>query len=194
MKSTRTYTMGARAEAVERTRQRIVHAMFELACERLFPSISLEDVASAADVSVQTILRQFGSRAGLVEAAMQYGIATVADERVSPVGDVDAAVKAIVANHEKRGSTALMLLAQEASDPAVADIAERGRVMHRQWVETVFAPYLRNDADLARLLVVATDVYAWKLLRHDRGLSRARTQAHVLRMVRALLAHDGRVD
>ena len=187
MKSTRSYTMGVRAEAVERTRHRIVHAMFELASERLFPEISLDDVASAAGVSVQTVLRQFGSRAALVEAAMQYGIATVTEERVTPVGDVEAAVRVIVDNHEKRGRIALLLLAQEAADPSVADLVERGRRMHRSWVETAFAPQIGDDADLARLLVVATDVYTWKLLRQDRRLSRARTEAHMLRLVRALV-------
>ncbi len=46
--------------------------------------------------------------------------------------------------------------------------------MHRDWVETIFA--LRSSPggeDLVDLLVVATDVYTWKLLRRDRGLLRA---------------------
>jgi hypothetical protein len=33
------------------------------------------------------------------------------------------------------------------------------------------------------LLVVATDVYAWKLLRRDRGLSRNQTTERVRRLV-----------
>ena len=51
--------------------------------------------------------------------------------------------------------------------------------MHREWVQTVFAPYL-PAAEAARearvdLLVVATDVYTWKQLRRDRGLDRGTT-------------------
>ena len=75
MKTTRSYTMGARAEAVAETRRRIIEALFELGRERMFPDISLDDVAAAAGVSVQTILRHFKSRAGLIEATMDHAIA-----------------------------------------------------------------------------------------------------------------------
>jgi hypothetical protein len=36
-------------------------------------------------------------------------------------------------------------------------------------------------------LVVATDVYTWKLLRRDQGLSRDETVASILEIVEALL-------
>jgi len=60
-------------------------------------------------------------------------------------------------------------------------------VAHREWVEQVFAPYISGDPELVNLLVVATDLYTWKLLRQDRRLSRARTEQHVTRLIRALL-------
>jgi hypothetical protein len=41
--------------------------------------------------------------------------------------------------------------------------------------------------DLVAELVVATDVYTWKRLRRDQGLSRAQTTAAMLRIVEALL-------
>lgn len=60
--------------------------------------------------------------------------------------------------------------------------------MHREWVEQVFAPYISDDPEqLVNLLVVATDLYTWKLLRQDRRLSRARTEQHMTRLIRALL-------
>ena len=192
MNTSRTYTMGARAQAVEQTRRRILDALFELGTQRLYPEISLEDIAGEAGVSVQTVLRQFGSRAGLMEAGITHALGTVEHEREAPIGDPEGAVRVIVDHYEKRGRNALMMLAQESSDPAVGELTERGRKMHHRWVETVFAPYLAGDDDLARLLVVATDVYTWKLLRQDRGLSRARTEAHLLRMVRALLPAEGK--
>ena len=187
MKTTRSYTMGARAEAVAETRQRIIEALFDLGRERMFTDISLDDVAAAADVSVQTILRHFKTRAGLVEATMDHAIATVTDERQAPVGDVEAAVAVIVAHYEDRGQTALLMLAQESSDPQVADLTRRGRAMHRAWVTDVFAPFAGPRDPLIDLLVVATDVYTWKLLRLDRGYSRARTQHLINRMAAALL-------
>ena len=41
--------------------------------------------------------------------------------------------------------------------------------------------------ELVPELVVATDVYTWKLLRRDQGLSRDETLAAMLRIVQALL-------
>jgi AcrR family transcriptional regulator len=188
MKTTRSYTMVARAEAVAETRQRIIEALFELGRERMFPDISLDDVAAAAEVSVQTILRHFKSRTGLAEATMDYAIARVTEERDTPVGDVDAAVAVIVDHYEDRGRTALLMLAQETSDPQVAELTRRGRAMHRAWVTDVFAPFAGPRDPLIDLLVVAPDVYTWKLLRIDRRHSRARTQQLIHQMVTALLA------
>ena len=187
MKMTRVYTMGARAHAVAETRRRIIEAFFELGRERMFPDISLEDVAAAAGVSVQTILRHFQSRAGLTEATMDHAIATVTEERQVPVGDVEAAVAVIVGHYEDRGHTALLMLAQESSDPQIAELTRRGRAMHRTWVRDVFAPFAGPRDPLIDLLVVATDVYTWKLLRIDRRYSRARTEQLIHRMATSLL-------
>jgi len=187
MKTTRSYTMGARAEAVAETRRRIVETFFALGRDRMFPEISLDDVAAAADVSVQTILRHFKSRAGLTAATMDHAIATVTEERHAPVGDVDAAVAVIVGHYEDRGQTALLMLAQESSDPQVAELTRRGRAMHRTWVRDVFAPFAGARDPLIDLLVVATDVYTWKLLRIDRRYSRARTEQLIHLMVGSLL-------
>lgn len=187
MKTKRTYTMGARARAVEETRQRILQALFSLSRTRMFPDISLEDIAREAEVSVQTVLRQFGSRASLIETYMDYAIDRVIEERVAPVGDVDAALRVLLDHYEVRGDTAMLMLAQEHRDPQLGVITERGRQMHRRWVEEAFAPYARGRDELVDLLVVATDVYTWKLLRRDRGLSRARTEQQMKQLVRAVL-------
>jgi len=187
MKTTRAYTMGSRAEAVAETRRRIIDALFELGRERMFPDISLDDVAAEAGVSVQTILRHFQSRAGLTQATMDHAIASVSEERAAPVGDVDMAVAVIVGHYEDRGQTALLMLAQESSDPQVAELTRRGRAMHRTWVTDVFAPFAGPRDPLIDLLVVATDVYTWKLLRVDRRYSRARTEELIHRMVTSLL-------
>jgi AcrR family transcriptional regulator len=192
MKTTRAYTMGARADAVADTRQRIVDALLELGRERMLPNISLEDVAAEAGVSVQTILRHFQSRMGVIEATMEHAIARVTEERAAPVGDIDAAVAVIVGHYEDRGQTALLMLAQESSDPQVAELTRRGRAMHRTWVTDVFAPFVGSRDPLIDLLVVATDVYTWKLLRIDRRHSRGRTEQLIHRMVTSLLGRATR--
>jgi AcrR family transcriptional regulator len=192
MNTTRTYTMTARARAVEETRGRIVDACVALHGERPVSEIGLDDIAARAGVSVQTVLRHFGSRAGLDEASFERAQQAVADERRTPVGDVGAAVRVIVDHYERRGDMALLMLAQETHQDLMARITEQGKALHRAWVAEVFAPFLAaaDDAEeLTDLLVVATDVYTWKLLRRDRGLGRDRTESRMRRLVDALLGH-----
>jgi len=187
MKTTRTYTMTARAQAVEDTRTRIREALFELGTTRVFPEISLEDVAHEAGVSVQTVLRHFDSRANLIESTIQYAIDRIAHERVAPEGDVDTALSVLIDHYELRGDTVMLMLAQESTDEQVHRLTENGRRMHRDWVRTTFATAVAGREELVDLLVVATDIYTWKLLRRDRGLSRATTEERMKTLVRALL-------
>jgi AcrR family transcriptional regulator len=195
MKEKRSYTMRARAASVEDTRTRIKDALFTLSSTRPLSGISLDDVAAAAGVSVQTVLRHFGSRAGLAEATIEYAAERVAHEREAPVGDVPAAMRVLLDHYELRGHTALLMLSQEQDDAQMRRITENGRALHRRWVTDVFAPYVERSGDPQRLidlLVVATDVYTWKLLRHDRGLSRSRTQERMTALVDAVLAGEHR--
>jgi AcrR family transcriptional regulator len=194
MTNTRSYTMTRRARSVEQTRSRILDASVALHGEKLVADISLEDVAERAGVSVQTVLRHFGSRTGLVESSMEHGQQQVAAERRTPVGDVPAAVRTIVDHYERRGDAVLVMLAQEPHQELMARVTASGRRLHRDWVEEVFAPYLEASGDaeaLADLLVVATDVYTWKLLRRDRGLARDLTENRIHHLVRSLLGAEG---
>jgi AcrR family transcriptional regulator len=193
MKTTRPYTMTTRAQTAEATRVRILDATADLAGERLVADISLDVVAQRAEVSVQTVLRHFGSRAGLFEETRRFAEGRIVEERRATVGDVASAVRAIVDHYELRGDTSLMMLAQEDTEPLMAAVTASGKKLHRDWVEATFEPFIvaTQDADagdeLTDLLVVATDVYTWKLLRRDRGLSRARTEARIRHLVDALL-------
>lgn len=191
METRRTYTMTRRAHAVEETRGRIIDACVGLHGERLVTDIGLDDIAGRAGVSVQTVLRHFGSRATLVEASLERAMQSVADERRTPIGDVAAAVRVIVDHYERRGDQALVMLAQEDHQPLMARVTKQGKAMHRDWVEEVFGPQISatdNAEELTNLLVVATDVYTWKLLRRDRGLGRDRTERHMRHLVESLLA------
>ncbi len=187
--------MTARAQAVEATRTGILDALVELAATQPLSAIGLDDVAERAAVSVQTVLRHFGTRAGLFETAVEYAMGAVEQERRTPVGDVSSAVQVIVDHYESRGTSSLLFLAQEGSEPLAAQITSGGRALHRTWVTEAFAPLLpakAGERDAAvDLLVVATDVYTWKLLRKDRNLSRAHTQQRMERLVRAVLTDLG---
>lgn len=187
--------MGARAEAVEETRLRILTALVDLAGERPFADITLEVVAERAGTTVQTVLRRFGSKDALFADAMELAMGETERERRTPTGDVATAVRVVVDHYETRGRTALLMLAQETHDPFARAATDRGKAMHRAWAREAFAPVLAGlDPDLADddgvldLLVVATDVYTWKLLRIDRGLSRATVERRMRHLVDAVLA------
>ena len=187
MKKTRPYTMTARAEAAEATRRRVVDAVVALAGERPFTEITLDAVAGRASVSVKTVLRQFGSRDGLFAVALDVAMAEATEERQTPGGDIEAAVRIVVDHYERRGRTALLMLAQEDHDAVARKATEGGKAMHRAWVRDAFAPATEDDAVLD-LLVVALDVYTWKLLRLDRGLSRPLTERRMLDLTRGVLS------
>jgi AcrR family transcriptional regulator len=186
MKTTRKYTMGARAQAVEQTRRRILDALIGLAGERPFAEITLDTIAERAGVSVQTVLRQFGSRDSLFAEAIEVATADTERERRTTPGDVDGAVRILVDHYERLGRTALLMLAQEGYDDVARKATDRGKAMHRTWVREAFAP-VTDDEGALDLLVVATDVYAWKLLRLDRGHSRALTERRLHDLVDAVL-------
>lgn len=191
----RAYTLGARADSTERTRQSILDAAIALAYELERVDFPLEQIAARADRSVQTLLRHFGSRDGLIAAAVERGIAQVVEER-RPTGDIATSLRVLVDHYELRGRFVLSLLAM-TGDPGADDITSPGRRVHRAWVEEVFGEALAraaDEAELTDLLVVATDVSAWKLLRLDRGLPAGTVQRRMTAMTDALIDRFARED
>lgn len=168
--------MTARAEAVAAMRERIVDAAVLLYAERDFADVELAAIAERAGTTVQTLLRHFGSKAGLLDGAIAHKSQRVVDERADvPVGDVGATAAYLRRHYEEDGDGVLLLLAAERRSAVAADVAEKGRRLHREWVARQFAGGLEplpSDARRRRLeqLVVATDVYTWKILRRDGDL------------------------
>jgi AcrR family transcriptional regulator len=192
----RAYSMTNRSMAVAQTKDRILRAAVELATEKLTVEIVLADVASRAGVTVQTILRHFGSRDGLFDAAVEFAGAEVVAERAAQVGDVVEAARVIVDHYEARGDWVIALLGQESSNERIRGITVPGKQLHRDWVARVFRPQLSDQTEegralIADLLVVATDVYTWKLLRRDHGLSRDLTEQRMRYMIDVILASSG---
>jgi AcrR family transcriptional regulator len=190
MKS-RSYDMGTRQQAKTATRDVIIRAAIDtFMAERSF-AITLPSVAERAQVTVKTVLRHFGSRDRLIDAAWAQAYDEVMAERVPPQGDPEAALKVLIAHYERRGGVVLAMLADE-TDPRAARMNNAGRLAHREWVEQVFTDRLPATAvgrtRLVDVLVVATDVYAWKLLRLDRGLSVDDVTDRMLLMTESLLA------
>jgi AcrR family transcriptional regulator len=192
MNSKRSYDMTRRAEAAAATRRRILQAGLDLAWEQIALETTLDDIACRAGVSVKTVLRHFGSRDGLDVALEQFGLEELQEERAAPVGDVVAAVHGIFNHYERRGDGVLKMLGQELFDDTFRENMDFGRRMHREHITEVFAPQLAqrptaNREALIDLLVVATDVYTWKLLRRDRGLDQPTTEARVRQLIASIL-------
>ena len=188
----RSYRMRARAEAAAETGRRILEAVIELHRERFFDQVSLEDVAERAGVTVQTVIRRFGSKEGLIEAAAEEGKRQVMRQRNrAPIGDIEGAVKNLVDHYEEWGDSALRLLAQEERVAAFRAVTDAGRALHYEWVERTFAPLLAERAGTARRrllaeLIAICDVYFWKILRRDLGLSREQTELAIRETILAL--------
>jgi AcrR family transcriptional regulator len=189
--NSRKYDMGTRQQAKDATREAIIKAAIDaFMAERSF-ALTLPAVAERADVTVKTVLRHFGSRDGLIEAAWSQAYDEVMAERIPPPGDLEGALKVLIAHYERRGQIVLTML-NEQNDPRAARMNSAGRLAHREWVDEVFADRLPAETGersrLIDVLVVATDVYAWKLLRLDRGLSVDDVRDRMLLMTGALLA------
>jgi AcrR family transcriptional regulator len=188
----RSYRMTARAEAAAATGERILEAAEELFWSQPLDQIGLAEVAAGAGVSVQTVIRRYGSKEGVFEAAAQRSMGRVRDQRdQAPVGDVAGAVANLLDHYEDVGGRALRMLAEEDRSPAMARYTEEGRRMHRDWVRRTFAPQMagrrgtERERRLAQLVAVC-DVYTWKLLRRDAGLSRAQTQRALVELIDGL--------
>ena len=181
--SARPYRQVVRAAKAAATGERILDAVTELFWEQPTTEISLVRVAERADVTVQTVIRRFGGRDGLFAAAAGRESARVARERdpAAVAGDPARAVRQLVDHYEAMGDRVVRMLAEETRLPALREVAEVGRVFHRRWCEDVFAATLeRLDTEtrprrLAQLVAIC-DVYTWKLLRRDAGLSRGQTE------------------
>jgi AcrR family transcriptional regulator len=142
-------------------------------------------------VTVQTVIRRFGGRDGLLAAAAERESERVREEREVPPGDVDSAVRVLVEHYERTGDRVLQMLAEEARSAALGGIADRGRRMHRDWCEAVFAPALAGLSAAGRArrlaqLVAVCDVHTWMLLRRQSGLSRSQTELALHELLKPL--------
>ena len=111
MKS-RKYDMGTREQAKTATRDAIIKsAVDNFMAERSF-AITLPAVAERADVTVKTVLRHFGSREALIDAAWARAYADVMAERTPPPDDPAAALDVLIAHYERLGEIVLTMLAR----------------------------------------------------------------------------------
>jgi AcrR family transcriptional regulator len=185
--------MTRRAATATATRERIADATTELVRRRWYDEITVSDIARAAGVSPQTVVNHFGNKEAVFAATLERPIpATMATRLDAAPDDIEGAVRLLVADYEFAGDGIVRVLALEERFPSLGPALERGRAVQRRWLEDTFAAALAGLDGAARerridLLTCATDVYTWKLLRRDRGLSRAKTTTAIRELVEAVI-------
>ncbi len=188
--ATRSYSQTQRAESTAATRRAILDAAIALFRQEGNPDPSLEQVAARAGCSKRSVIRHFGSKEGLLEAAMADAIGDVVESRRVEPGDVDEAVRLLVDHYEKLGDDVIRWLASADRYPLVRRVTEEGERMHRELIAAAFEPDLRGldrGGRRRRLaaLATATDVYVWHLLRRREGLGRDAAAAEIRNLVEA---------
>lgn len=184
----RAYSQTRRAATTERSRQAILVAAQELFRGEGKFELPLDEVAARAGCSTRSVLRHFGSREGLMAAAIEAAEQEVLESRAAEPGDVAAAIEALVDHYEVSGDEVIGWLALADRYPLVRQATEAGKRLHQDWVSAVFAadlePLDRGERRLRRaVLATLTDVYVWELLRRRQGLGRDATAAAIMGLV-----------
>ena len=193
MKPRRPYRMKARASATAATAERILDAAAEVFWELPTDQLSLDEIARRAGVSVQTIIRRFGGREGLMTAAAEREAARVRQQRdEAPVDNVEVAVRLLLDHYETLGDRVLKMLAEEERTPGLRQITDLGRRLHRDWCARVFPSALAGLSGVERerrlaQIVAICDVYTWKVIRRDAGLSRSQTALALVELLSPLV-------
>ena len=187
----RTYRATVQAEMKALSRQRIIDTVVALNEDEWLDTITLQQVADEAGLTVKTVQRHFGSKENLLVEVHTDVLARPEMQRREPEsGNVTEAVSCVVAHYEVMGRSLWRLLMQEDRYPSLRPLLENGRSFHATWVQQAFAPQLATQPNLLNPLYTLTDLFTWKLLRLERGLSMAETEETMGGMITAVLASD----
>jgi AcrR family transcriptional regulator len=196
MKSaTRRYVQDQRATSTRATRDRLLAAAEAAFTGAAYEDVTLSSIAKEAEVSHQTLLNHFESKEGLFMAVVEdmRERLTGARAEVEP-GSVPALVEHLMDQYEASGDANARYAMTAERFPMVADQMQFAREFHRAWLAELLADRLprakRERERVLSALHAATDVYTWKLLRRDVGLSRAEVAATMTMLVEGVLPGD----
>jgi AcrR family transcriptional regulator len=192
----RTYNQVKRAREQQRTRGALLDVADREFLAGRWEQASLEAMAARAGVTKQTLLRHFGAKEGLLEQAMLRSYERVRAERfAAPCAHVAGAVENLLEHYERWGAHALRIGATNGAIPAIAELGQRARQLHYEWVEHAFGSWLRRyrGKGLARrraALIALCDVHTWWLLSHDLAFPREEVGATLIAAITPLLEED----
>lgn len=185
--------MRARADAAAATRERILASARQLLVSHSFEEMTIDAIAEGADTTTRTVLRIFGGKEELFAEAL-HSLGELGQAPITP-GDLDALIRGTYEFYEKVGDTVIRWLADEPRIPAMHEHLNIGRQHLRAWVAEAFAATFNRvqgdvRSEMHDALIIAFDVYTWKLLRRDFGLSRRAAQARTKRLVLGLIREE----
>jgi AcrR family transcriptional regulator len=190
----RPYLQFARQKQTDSNTARIVEAAISIVgSARRLSEITLEGIAAQSGLTVRTVLRRFGSRDGVLQAAFSRLSEKLKRDRPStPPGNIAAALGSLLHQYEENGDLIIKALDQEHELPLLHQLMEYGRAQHRGWIIEVFAPYLTRLPRVHREqriidLYAATDVYLWKLFRRDLRIGKKATAEAFRHLVSGLV-------
>lgn len=188
--NTRKYASQLREEQAERTRERILDALVEVLADGV-ESLSMPAVANRAGVSVGTVYRHFGDKAGLLEALYPHAgkrTGIEVDSIPRTLDEVDDVVRRVFQHFDDTDDLMRAAFASRIGrEVRIGQTAERLEGMRQTFRAT--NPNISSDEleHLARLTFILTtsDVYMqWK----DRlGLDPGEVADEVMWALRAVI-------
>ncbi len=178
--NTRPYRMSARSQSVQATGTRILDAALRLYAAHPIDEIRLESIAADADVSVPTIVRRYGGKAGVIVALVTRELTQLVDRRTAHAGDpIEAIVTDLVEHYENYGLLILKVYSEAPLVEGLAEVAAKGRSYHVEWCRQTFSKRVRGDSKtrsrrLAAAIAVC-DATTWRILRQEGGLDARET-------------------
>lgn len=110
----RSYHKTLRVESERFTLEAILDAAYQEFSTRFFDRVALKTIAENSGVTVQTVIRRFGSKPGLLTALVEREMPRILATRAPEEGtSLEAAVDALVEHYERDGDTVLNFVAQE---------------------------------------------------------------------------------
>lgn len=191
----RPYRQVARAAATADTGRRIVDAFEAALRARPVDAITLDQIATAAGTTRQTVIRLFGGKDGLLEAFAVKMASDVTARRALPDRpSARQATRVVVADYEIVGDFIVRLLAEEERHPVLTPFLDSGRAAHRAWCAGTFATALPADPAereaMVTQIVIAFDVYTWKLLRRDFHYPLEKTEALIAALIAKIVNEE----